>query len=596
MKSSAAVYILHIGILLCDLMQAAPFSNDSYIEEYEGKRVTLVCWKESATKPTDIDWMKKIKNAADERVATKLLSGWISYFREWDTGQVTLQDDYSLKIDRLTYPRDQGTFVCNGFEISAVTVNILSNPKDVQILGSWMKQGVRYLNVTHSQPITLGCSTKGGKAPSSYRWRLGDRDITRTSFQQNLTYIFNKSDNGQLLKCIIGGGTEGSVRLNVHYAPSTPAMISNKGLGLEVIEDEDIIFKCESSGNPVPSITWLRDEQIIGHGNEYTINKANRSVAGTYTCQASNEVDVAENHKQLVVKYPPAVSLVYRPEHKQLTCEASNGHPQHYSFEPWTHKVNGREFPTEGISRKTGKTLVLDVSNVTYRSSGDYFCYVTNGVKGRQTSTKEIQAISAPAFAKQPRVFKGKVSESLDILIRFWSNPSPQIIKWRKKGEGNKHGPWVSGTIRKKGVQIDMEFTDFLAPLKGYEAVLTLQTFEEADAGLYTVLVENAQGFATYDIEIIIEGDDVALTLISMLCAASLIIMFITLKVLVSCGVISCPDCKCCKRTQAPTPERTAKHPDFDTGQIRHADPPEVYAYGIAPCYPSLTRFRSTLV
>lgn len=85
-------------------------------------------------------------------------------------------------------------------------------------------------------------------------------------------------------------------------APSTPAILSDKGLQLEVIEDEDISLKCDSNGNPVPRITWLRGAQIIGHGNKYTISNAKRLDAGTYTCRARNGVDTAENQKQLVVK------------------------------------------------------------------------------------------------------------------------------------------------------------------------------------------------------------------------------------------------------------------------------------------------------
>lgn len=121
-----ALYLWLSGIFLCGPTHAAPFSNHSYIEEYEGRQVTLACWKEEAVRLTDIDWMKKSEKAANKRVATKLMSGRISYYGDWGGGQVTLQDDYSLRIDRLTYPRDQGTFVCNGLVVSAVTVKILS--------------------------------------------------------------------------------------------------------------------------------------------------------------------------------------------------------------------------------------------------------------------------------------------------------------------------------------------------------------------------------------------------------------------------------------------------------------------------------------
>lgn len=101
-------------------------------------------------------------------------------------------------------------------------------------------------------------------------------------------------------------------------------------------------------------------------------------------------------------------------------------------------------------------------------------------------------------------MFKAKRSKPLDVQIRFWSNPSPTYIKWRERGQEGEQNHWISGTITKTDVLVDMEFTDSVAPLKGYEAVLSLQPLEEADASLYTVWVENTEGFATYNIEIFI--------------------------------------------------------------------------------------------
>lgn len=109
-----------------------------------------------------------------------------------------------------------------------VDILFSGNPEAIEIQGSWTKQGVRYLNVTHGKSVTVDCETSGaGKLPSSYAWRLGNQDITRTSFQKSLTYIFNKSDNGKSLRCITGSAVEGSVRLNVHcklsvYAETLP--------------------------------------------------------------------------------------------------------------------------------------------------------------------------------------------------------------------------------------------------------------------------------------------------------------------------------------------------------------------------------------
>lgn len=56
-------------------------------------------------------------------------------------------------------------------------------------------------------------------------------------------------------------------------------------------EDDETTFHCSASGNPVPSIKWIKEGMTVATGD--TLNfKTNRSDSGQYWCLAENGLDV----------------------------------------------------------------------------------------------------------------------------------------------------------------------------------------------------------------------------------------------------------------------------------------------------------------
>ena len=81
--------------------------------------------------------------------------------------------------------------------------------------------------------------------------------------------------------------------------PSSIYLIENKTL----IEGNSSTLSCQASGIPPPSVSWVRvsDGQLT-NSNELVFSNINRSEAGEYRCEASNECGNASESAVIVVQ------------------------------------------------------------------------------------------------------------------------------------------------------------------------------------------------------------------------------------------------------------------------------------------------------
>ena len=66
-----------------------------------------------------------------------------------------------------------------------------------------------------------------------------------------------------------------------------------------VHENDEAIFHCTATGNPTPTITWLKDGKTVATGDTWRFS-AKRNQSGKYWCSAENGFDVNINASVLL--------------------------------------------------------------------------------------------------------------------------------------------------------------------------------------------------------------------------------------------------------------------------------------------------------
>ncbi|XP_075327553.1 neuronal cell adhesion molecule a isoform X6 [Odontesthes bonariensis] len=109
----------------------------------------------------------------------------------------------------------------------------------------------------------------------------------------------------------------------VSVLAEAPRVLTPPNQVYQVITNNPALLHCASFGSPIPIITWFKDSQIsIKNSDTYVIhengtlemNVAQPLNSGKYTCIATNNLGIKENHVYLEVKEP--TRILKQPEYK----------------------------------------------------------------------------------------------------------------------------------------------------------------------------------------------------------------------------------------------------------------------------------------
>ena len=80
-----------------------------------------------------------------------------------------------------------------------------------------------------------------------------------------------------------------------------------------VKESSETIFYCNTTGNPTPKITWIKDGKTVEEGDTLSFT-ADRNDSGKYWCSAENGLGLAINasaNLDVQCKYEHKVILIF---------------------------------------------------------------------------------------------------------------------------------------------------------------------------------------------------------------------------------------------------------------------------------------------
>ncbi|XP_029939526.1 hemicentin-1, partial [Salarias fasciatus] len=296
-------------------------------------------------------------------------------------------------------------------------------------------------------PTELQCKATGSPIPA-ITWYKDGRPLTSaagvTILNRGQVLEIERaqlSDAG-VYKCVavnLAGAAEISHNLQV----LVPPVISSHGGTVTVVVNEAARLECEATGVPSPSLTWLKDGspvasvshgiQVLSGGRVLSLNSAQVSDTGTYTCVAVNAG--GEQHKEydLRVYVPPNIkgeevnTTVMFGSPVELLCQSDAIPPPTLSW-----RKDGRPLFRKSSLTVSADGSLLKVDSAQVQDSGRYTCEATN-VAGKTEKNYNLNVWVPPSIRGSDEVSPLTVIEgSLITLLCESSGIPPPSLSWKK--------------------------------------------------------------------------------------------------------------------------------------------------------------------
>uniref|UniRef100_A0A3B5AXU6 Neural cell adhesion molecule L1 n=1 Tax=Stegastes partitus TaxID=144197 RepID=A0A3B5AXU6_9TELE len=184
-----------------------------------------------------------------------------------------------------------------------------------------------------------------------------------------------------------------------------PRVLTPPNRVYQVISNNPALLHCASFGSPIPTITWFKDSQIsIKDGDPYVIhengtleiNVAQPLNSGKYTCIATNNLGIKENHVYLEVKEPtrilkqPEYKVVQRGMSAVFECKVKHD-PSLVPTMTWL-KDKGELPDDERFEVDTDSLLIKDVTD---EDEGTYTC-IMNTTLDQDSASAMLTVVEKP--------------------------------------------------------------------------------------------------------------------------------------------------------------------------------------------------------
>ncbi|XP_060754132.1 myelin-associated glycoprotein isoform X2 [Neoarius graeffei] len=163
--------------------------------------------------------------------------------------------------------------------------------------------------VMEGNSVVLHCDVDSNPMPQ-ISWLFGDEQLMSETASNASLYLESLTAEQEGLYTCVGdngyGTMNSSMYLAVRYPPREPVVNAS----LVVMEDSSLALHCSSQGNPVPTLTWLKDGELVGtiKAGELSIlelTDINPQTDGTYRCLAENEYGRASSSLNVTVEFAP---------------------------------------------------------------------------------------------------------------------------------------------------------------------------------------------------------------------------------------------------------------------------------------------------
>ncbi|KAF5283747.1 hypothetical protein FQR65_LT02641 [Abscondita terminalis] len=264
-----------------------------------------------------------------------------------------------------------------------------------------------------------------------------------------------------------------------------PPTVSISPSYIQVQENQQIEVYCVATGNPTPTLEWMRvDRRQLNPRHSFAngvfrIPFAQKSDEGQYECVARNSEGVKSStvYIQVTIQIPlPSLTVTITPgqyygkvgDRFSLTCDA----PRPWRSITWS-RANGQPLPYS--SSRSDDDRVLTVYDAKQEDTGTYVCTVTTTItRGNGTAYVVISNEEQGEYPKvtvEPQQVTVDQGSTIEIRCIATGSPAP-TIKWTR----------VNDPLSTNAQQIG--------------PVLKIQNVQIRDRGVYVCVASNNNGIA----------------------------------------------------------------------------------------------------
>ncbi|XP_052472295.1 myelin-associated glycoprotein-like isoform X1 [Carassius gibelio] len=189
--------------------------------------------------------------------------------------------------------------------------------------------------VMEGSSVVLHCDVDSNPTPT-ITWYFGDTELMSEVASNSSLPLDNLTPEEDGVYTCVGdngyGSMNASMYLAVNYPPREPWINESQ----TVLEGSSVALQCISKGNPMPTLTWLKDGKLVGtitaeEGSVLELQEVTPQDHGVYRCLAENEHGRASNSLNITVEFAPVLlddsKCTIVREGVQCVCIAS-GNPE----------------------------------------------------------------------------------------------------------------------------------------------------------------------------------------------------------------------------------------------------------------------------
>ncbi|KAM9722140.1 hemicentin-2 isoform 3-T3 [Dama dama] len=250
------------------------------------------------------------------------------------------------------------------------------------------------------------------------------------------------SDGGryQCMASNSNGVSRASVWLLVREAPQVSIHTRSQRFS----QGMEVRVRCSASGYPAPRISWSREGRALQEDSRVRVDAQGTLIiqevapedAGSYSCQAANEIGRDEETVTLYYTDPPSVSavngvvLAAEGEEAVLACEATGVPPPRVIWYRGDLEMI--------LASEDSSSGMLRIPVVRERDAGVYTCRAVNEL-GDASAEIRLEVGHAPQLLELPQDVTVELGRSALLACRATGRPPPTIT-WRR-GDDQPLGP-----------------------------------------------------------------------------------------------------------------------------------------------------------